>query len=557
MQAILDKVTQGDVKILDRSDKSAQTPLMVATISGTPEIITMLRKKGANPNLYNVAQDFPLLIAVRKNDMDSVNALIKSYGNNTPLADLDLQSASGESAILAATKNGNRDMIKLLKDNGANLNAFDTEGITPLIYAVSKNDKALFDYLLSMGADINFLGIGKKTPLLYAAESKNYDFAKYILDKGGNPNIHVRDLPSALQMVVSNENASPDIVDYLLAKHAALTDPAIPLGNVIGRSIHKGNAPAIAKLLAAGAKVSDLEDKENNGLLQALDVGDADIAILMINNGADMNKVNTDGYTPLALAAKKKMNLVFDTLVKRGVDVNQSSMNSRLTPLEIVMTNDDPQMLETMFDYGLKADPNVLMLHATNNKENNVIQVLLKHGANANTSNNIGQAAIVTAVSKGDTAAAEALVDQGSASINVQDIANGLTPLSMAISKGNLELAQYFIDKGADPNIPDNNGYTALAYAAATGQVELAKSLIAHNANIKAVDNSGMTISALVDVSKLTQDKKDEIKKLLLPSVMGAPSAPTLAPPTPIAAPNAPQATAPLTAAPTATPAHP
>lgn len=514
VKIILDKTDQGDAKVLNRGNKDGKTPMIFAAEANSPEIIKLLRKKGADPNIYDANQKTPLLIAAQNNSLEGVRVILQDMGDTSPPANPDLSDSSGETAVLAATRNGNKEILKLLKDAGANLNQSNVEGTTPLIFATSQKNKELLDYLISLGADINQLGQLGKTPLIYALDSKDYDFAKYLLDKGANPNIHAKGLDSPLQIAVSTDNANVPLISYLISKGAKLNDADIPLGNVISRSIHKGNAPAIKELIAKGAKVSDTENLNGSGLTQALNIDDEDIAVLLIENGADINKPDEQGFTPLALASKKKFNRAMEALIKRGADVNQTSRNKTAIPLEIVIDNDNAELLETMFNNGLNANTDAILLRAVSGKKDNVISVALLHGARPNIMNTTGQPVLWLAVAKDDNAAVTSLIN-ANALLDVQDAEKGLTPLSLSIIRGNADIANLLINKGANPDVVDNNGFSSLAYAAATGQVEIIKALLAHKASIDAVDKNGNTILQLVELSKLSKDKKDEVSKIL------------------------------------------
>lgn len=372
IKLLLAKAPDGDDKIVNRGDKTGKTPMLYAVESGAPENIIELRKKGANPNVWDSLQVFPLIAAAKAGKLDHVKAILQDIKGMTP-ANPDLQDASGSTAAIEAARIGDKKILTVLKAYGANLNASASDGTTPLNIMVTTKNKELFEYLLTLGADINALNSVAKTPLVHAIDIKDYDFAKFILDKGANPNAHGQGLASPLQVLVSQDNSDQTLVDYLLAKGAALTDPNIPTGNVLSRAIHKGNAPVIAKLIAKGAKVSDLESSTTNGLFEALQIEDPDIAMIMIQNGADILKFDDSGFSPLAIAAKKHYVKAFEAMVKKGADVNQTSRNKTAVPVEIVIDNDDGELLEIMLNNGLKASLDAILLRAVSAKEDNIL----------------------------------------------------------------------------------------------------------------------------------------------------------------------------------------
>jgi ankyrin repeat protein len=58
-------------------------------------------------------------------------------------------------------------------------------------------------------------------------------------------------------------------------------------------------------------------------------------------------------------------------------------------------------------------------------------------------------------------------------------MAEGVTPLRMAVDRGLVRIARFLVDAGADPRAADENGNTPLSRAQAIGPSALAKRLAA------------------------------------------------------------------------------
>jgi uncharacterized protein len=69
---------------------------------------------------------------------------------------------------------------------------------------------------------------------------------------------------------------------------------------------------------------------------------------------------------------------------------------------------------------------------------------------------------LFVAISKGDIVAVKKFVEYG---VDVNESRNGMTPLMYAARYNNPEIAKYLIEKGADISAKDNNGFTALKLA--------------------------------------------------------------------------------------------
>jgi hypothetical protein len=99
-------------------------------------------------------------------------------------------------------------------------------------------------------------------------------------------------------------------------------------------------------------------------------------------------------------------------------------------------------------------------------------------------------AALVTAATSGDAAAAKRLLSQG-ADPRSHD-ADGYSALNWAAYNGHLDIATLLIDRGADVNAHDNpKRWTPLMNAAGMGHDDVAKLLVAHSADVNAVDATG------------------------------------------------------------------
>lgn len=90
--------------------------------------------------------------ACERGDIDFVREALK---NNKSLA--NASEKGNYTALIRASKNGHTNVAKLLIDNGANVNAMDENGGTPLTWAVGDLDgyPNMVELLLKAGADVN------------------------------------------------------------------------------------------------------------------------------------------------------------------------------------------------------------------------------------------------------------------------------------------------------------------------------------------------------------------------------------------------------------------
>ncbi|CAG2226976.1 unnamed protein product [Mytilus edulis] len=123
------------------------TPLFMASSSGFVDLVKLLLKRKANPNLGNGFNETPLYSAAEKGYIEIVNMLFEFK------ADPNLCNNHNVSPLQAATVNGFSEIVSLLLINGANPNHDDGDNGPPLILATHRCFYAIVELLLKFNAD--------------------------------------------------------------------------------------------------------------------------------------------------------------------------------------------------------------------------------------------------------------------------------------------------------------------------------------------------------------------------------------------------------------------
>jgi hypothetical protein len=131
----------------------------------------------------------------------------------------------------------------------------------------------------------------------------------------------------------------------------------------------------------------------------------------------------------------------------------------------------------------------------------NIINFLVRIGANINEKDNLGRSCLMIACVECDYDVAEFLLLNG-ANINDSDI-NGVNCLMFACDKGNLDIVELLLDNGANINDIDSNGSNCLMYAIKSeiylgnSILNITKLLLAKGINIHETNNLNETIFSL------------------------------------------------------------
>ena len=460
------------------------------------------------------ADSRPLVTVIK--DGDSAVALkMIAAGANVNAAQED-----GTTPLQWAVYQVDTTLVQALLAHGARAEVTNHFGSSPLAEAVKVANPTLVAMLLKAGAKANSANADGQTPLMLAARTGSVAVAKQLVEHGAEVNAHEGWRGQSALMWAAGENR-PDMVAYLISRGAKVSERAA--SNDWGNQI---TSEPRAQYRPTGGLTPLLYAVRSNCLACAQSI---------LKAGADINLPTPDGVTPLMTAID---NLNFDVakyLIEHGANphvwdlwgrtalyiaVDMSAFSPRGgggAPARATQTS-ALDLVHQLLAAGVNPNPQLLM-HRPGRGGNS--------GRFTDDLLTIGATPLLRATISFDTAIMQALIEGGA----LVDLPNGMgvTPLMAAAGLGvstrdtrgsyvaagvqakSIQSIELLLKAGADVNfkvadtsghtariarpssMTDRQGQTALYGAINWGWADVVKYLLAHGARVDVADAAGKT----------------------------------------------------------------
>ena len=276
-------------------------------------------------------------------------------------------------------------------------------------------------------------------------------------------------------------------------------------------------AAAVALAWAHAVLAQQQVQKAPEDLATLIQSGKTKLALEQIQAGADVNRVQPDGTSPLIWAIDRTENEIAEALIARKADVNAAN-EFGVTPLAVAARQSNARLVKMLLDAGAKVDSanpdgETVLMMAISGGDLSIVQMLVDAGANVNTiekfhsqtplmyaaaSNRNAAPMVKLLLSKGADVKPRALYSDWPSQVTSEPrtqyrSVGGLNALLYAARGGCYKCVEDLIAAGADVNLPTPEGVTPLMIALDNEHNDVAKLLMDKGADLNVWDWWGRT----------------------------------------------------------------
>lgn len=418
---------------LVEEDESFDMPIKVVRLKADPATMPRWQPRntvGANTPALREA----LLSAIETRNSKMVEQLLDRG--------VSADTGPGPNALREAVRHHDIEIVRLLLLFGADPNAIDKNGFTPLFSAVEESFLDAASVLLKYGADPNLsAGPEPDSPLALSISDDKFSITRLLLTYGGDAQHNMADGDTVLIKAISKK-CSRKIIELLLEYGADANGKNREGKTPLFDAITSGRADVVASLLDHGA------DPNLPGPKHMLwpSTYQTPCLKLLLARGADPKKA--PGCMELATSINNIESV--RVLIKAGVNPN-AKKDGTYTPLCTAIRDNRPDIFQLLLANG--ADPNVPASEypcfkcVTHNRVQ-YLAPLVAAGADLHSPKGI----LETAVQFNNVEAINWLLDNG-VPANDKVPKTGATALTTAIRENRAELVDLLLNRGADPNV--------------------------------------------------------------------------------------------------------
>ncbi|KAF5895410.1 protein TANC1-like isoform X1 [Clarias magur] len=324
---------------------------------------------------------------------------------------------------------GHPEMVALLLEFGAPVDAASENAMTPLCYAAAAGHLSVVNLLCRKGSKVDHVDKSGQCAAVHAALRGHAEVLQYLLEQDWSSEPaqpeqslkgrvlqqaftaassmgHVQVLKTLLALNKTELAVQIDAQDtlwgetalsaaagrgrldecvFLLEQGAAIAQPNRRGVSPVYTAVKHGHTQVVELLLQRGAEVETSDKHSRTLLMIAASEGHVTTADFLLSQGASLTAGDKEGLTPLSWACLKGQKSVVELLVERGAQIDHSDKNGR-TPLDLAAFYGDADIVHYLVERGAVIEHTDYsgmrpLDRAIGSRNTSVVVTLLKKGA--------------------------------------------------------------------------------------------------------------------------------------------------------------------------------
>jgi ankyrin repeat protein len=484
-----------------------------------------------------------LHLSIEAGCVSTAEILLKKYGakisnNKEPFSN---------SLYLALHYKATSAMIKLLLNNGADVNSVKDEFSRPIVKAIGLGNIEIIKLLL--GDERLELNLTEQSyhananPLYNAIAKNNTEIIKLLLAAKADPNIklflmnttaynkklEVSCFATLLDKSIAIQNFY--ITELLLQHGANPNTPSTkredmvwscsPHNNLypLQKSLENSDVTLTKLLLIYGANPNiataypQYQEEYFNFLKIAILQKNADLINLLLEFGANPNG-NTVAENPIVIAIKYNEPEIIELFLKHSIKASSSNIlneSNLLKAIYAATAANSNKSIELLFSYYKDLDlnnkpGNCALVTAANKNNTYIVQQLLAHNANTNDGCEEDLKSLLSSVNKAfNSISVNKLVSAANTKFNNKK----QYALHIATQNDNVEITKMLLTHKADPNQQNYFSEVALRIAVQKSFLNNAELLLKHGANPNYINITSSTTTDVFEISTCFRKNSD------------------------------------------------
>jgi ankyrin repeat protein len=338
-----------DAAHIHTMDSLGVTPLHHAAQQGHLKALNLLLEHGAHPNARTATKGATALhLAAENNRLEIARALLESPQAES--LNIDAPTGMGYTPLHSAARAGRSELVELLLEHGADPNARDPAGTTPIFVAATVNAARLIDQAKQFDAPGN-------VDSLKNLQDQSFDYPgviKALAQAGANLTIHPFTGTHIIEFLAADWRLNPVTARLLQLSPNFGRDLDLNKINPAMYAANLGNTEIIKTFLAHDTPITPTNPSLPAPSLVAALSGQPQALEILLENGADPNLVHPSGESALHVAVEHDDPHLIETLIRAGANPNLKNRDGN-TPLHIAVEKTRLNSVRTLLELG--ADP--------------------------------------------------------------------------------------------------------------------------------------------------------------------------------------------------------